>query len=116
VVADAQQLGRSEVALARAEVREEIARLQGGLVALAAGGAVAATGGLLLVVALVRGLSAATGWPLWASYLGVGVVMLAVGLVLLQQARTRMTHLDPVPHETIESVRKDVRWIREQAR
>jgi hypothetical protein len=52
---------------------------------------------------------------LWVSYLIVGGVFAAIGAFLLMQGINRMKQIDPVPHETIESVRKDVEWIKEQS-
>jgi hypothetical protein len=51
----------------------------------------------------------------WLSFLIVGVVIAIIGVVMLLVGRSRLQQLDPTPHETIDSVRKDAEWIREQS-
>lgn len=114
VVADAEALIRGEVALAKAEIRAEIVNAREGLVALAVGGVVLAVGGLMLVIMVAHVLTDLLGVTPWGSYLIVGTVLTASGALLLRQAQQRMTRVDPVPHATIDSVRKDLEWIRQQ--
>jgi hypothetical protein len=71
-------------------------------------------GGLLLVLMVVHLLVALFDIPLWSSYLIVGGIIAIAGAVLLQRGRSRLQEIDLVPHETIDSVRKDVEWIKEQ--
>jgi hypothetical protein len=114
LIADAQELMRKEVLLAKLEVKEEINKAKDGAISLGIGGVVAAIGGLLLIQMLVHFLATVVGIPLWVSYLIVGGLLAIVGVVLLLRGKSRVTAIDPVPHETIESVRKDVEWIKEQ--
>ena len=64
-----------------------------------------------MLVYLVQSL---TGLSLWLCYLIVGGIFAIVGGLMLMQGIKRMEDVDPVPRETIESVRKDVQWIKEQ--
>lgn len=113
VVADAQNLVRGEIALAKQEVRQEIGEARRSALELALGGGVAAAGGMLLLVAIVQ-LLIALGLAPWLAYTIVGAVAAGIGLGLLQMARARMAELDVVPREAIQSVRKDMEWIRQQ--
>jgi hypothetical protein len=115
VVGDAQHLVRSEIALARQEVREELGELREGLTALAAGGGVLAVGALLLALMLVHLLADVAGLALWLSFLVVGGLLVLAGYLLVQQAQSKMARVDPVPRAAIESVRKDMEWIRQQS-
>jgi hypothetical protein len=45
----------------------------------------------------------------------VGAIFAIGGGLLLKQGMKRIQDVDPVPRETIESVRKDVQWIKEQS-
>lgn len=115
LVADAQHLIRKELELARQEVKVEIDKGKQAAISLGIGGAIAAAGGLLLLFMLVHLLTAVFVIALWISYLIVGGILLIIGLVLLQMGRSDASDIDPTPHETIDSVRKDVEWIQEQS-
>jgi len=114
LVADAQTLVRKEVDLAKTEVKIEVGKAKQSAVALGAGIGVTVVGGLLLSFMLVYAVNELLGLSLWLSYLIVGAVFAIVGVVLLQRGAARIREIDPVPHETIDSVRKDVEWIKEQ--
>jgi hypothetical protein len=114
VVADAQHLVRSEIQLAKQEVRDEIGQARRGALELALGGGVAAAGGMLLLVAIVQLLIAYLGLAPWLAYTIVGAVAAGIGLGLLQLARGRIAEVDVIPREAVQSVRKDVEWIRQQ--
>lgn len=114
LVNDAQQLVRREIDLAKREVTIELDKVKQGAVALGIGAGVAIVGALLLAHMLVYLVQALTGLSLWVSYLIVGAVFAIGGGLMLMQGLKRMKEVDPVPRETIESVRKDVQWIKEQ--
>ena len=114
LVSDAQQLVRKEIDLAKHEVSAEIGKVRQGAVALGIGAGMALIGAFLLAQMLVYLLNV-LGISLWVSYLIVGGLFATIGGILLMQGVNRMKQVDPVPHETIESVRKDVEWIKEQS-
>lgn len=114
LVADAQDLARKEIELAKQEVRVEVGKAKESAIALGIGGAVAAIGGLMLVLMLVHLLVALFDIQLWVSYLIIGALFAVIGGILIQRGRTRIAEVNLVPHETIDSVRKDVAWIKEQ--
>lgn len=114
IVEDAQLLVRREVDLAKQEVTNEINKVKQGATSLGIGVGLAAVSGIMLTLMVVYLLHEVAGLSLWLSYLIVGVVLGGVGAFLLMQGINRMKQVDPVPHETIESVKEDVAWIREQ--
>jgi hypothetical protein len=114
LVNDARLLVRKEIDLAKREVSLELGKVRQGTVALGVGAGVALIGALLLGHMLVYALNELAGLSLWVSYLIVGGALAAIGALLLIQGMHRMRQIDPVPRETIESVRKDVEWIKEQ--
>lgn len=106
------ELVGKELQLARAELREEVSK--GVKVTVSVGGAVVE--GLLGLVFL----SSAAAWGLtevmpagWA-FLIVGAVHSAVAGLLLVVARSKARRIDPVPRETVESVKEDARWAKNQ--
>jgi len=115
IIADAQLLLRREVDLAKQEVTNEIDKVKQGATSLGLGIGLAAVGGVLLSLMLVSLLHEVAGLSWWISYLIVGVVLAGAGAVFLMSGIKRMKQVDPVPHETVESVKEDIAWIREQS-
>jgi uncharacterized membrane protein YqjE len=109
VAEDLSQLMRSEVALAKVEVKEEVSRA--GKAGAALGGA-ALAGWLTLLfasLALMYALDAVMpiGWAalIVAALWGVAAAVLAV------MGRNRLRQVNPVPERTIETVKEDVQWL-----
>jgi len=114
LVTDAQQLVRREIDLAKREVSIEVDKVKQGAVALGAGAGLAIIGALLLGHMLVYLVQSLTGLSLWVSYLIVGAIFAIGGGILLMQGIKRMKDVDPLPRETIETVKEDIQWIKEQ--
>jgi pilus assembly protein TadC len=111
VIDDVRELFREEVALARAEVREELSAWGAAAVRMAAGGAIAAIGGLFVLVALAEGVAALFGWPNWAGFLLAGAVLAIGGFVALQAGRKRAGTIAALPR-TKETMRETSTWIK----
>jgi Flp pilus assembly protein TadB len=107
-------LVRKEFALARREIMQEIEKTRQGAIILGIGAGILAIGGILLLVALVQGLVVWYGIPVWVSYLIVGGAFALVGGVMVMMGSGRLKQVHPMPEETIDSVRKDISWIKEQ--
>lgn len=110
-IRDAQELVRSEIALAKSEARDEMRRLS-----VAAGlYAGAALTGILAVVFLLTtaawALSEGLGWPVWAGFAVVTVIMLATAGVLAMMAKSRMTAERRMPR-TVDTLKENMEWIR----
>lgn len=115
LIEDGQTLVRKEIELARREVTGSIDKAKTGALALAIGGVVAAIGSLLLVLMTVQLLVARFNLEEWQGYMAVGIPLLIIGGVVIFIGTQSLREANPVPTETIESVRKDVEWIREQS-
>lgn len=115
LVDDARLLLHKEIELARAEVRGELRKARQAGIALGIGGAIAAVGALLLVIMLVQMLIAFVGMAPWMAYMLVGGALTIVGVMALIAGARRARTIDPLPHEALESVRKDVAWLRERS-
>ncbi len=114
VTRDLSTLVRKELELAKVETKEEISRgaKAGGM--LGAAGAAGYFALLLLSFAFVFLLDLVM--PLWAAFMVMAAVYGVVAAVLFLQGRTRMKQVSPMPEETVESVKEDVRWLKEQSR
>jgi hypothetical protein len=105
-------LVRQEIALFKAELSEKLTRMGVGAAALAAGGVIAFSGWLALLAAAILGLSHALAPWLSALIIGVVVIALGAGLALFGKGRLKADAL--VPHRTLNSLREDEAWLRDQ--
>jgi uncharacterized membrane protein YqjE len=114
LTSDLSELVRSEMELARVEIREEAAKAGRAASFLGAGGLIAYLGLGLLAMAAAWGLAEVVdaGW----AFLIVGVVIAAIGAVLVMKGRDRLREVRPVPEETVETLKEDARWARAQVK
>ena len=107
-------LVRQEVNLAKTEVSQKASRVGKDVGFLAAGGVVA-YGGLLAILA---GLIVLLGQviPMWLSALLVGLVVVAVGYFLIKKGLDALKREDLAPRQTIETLKEDGQWIKDQTR
>jgi Putative Actinobacterial Holin-X, holin superfamily III len=104
-----------EVTLARTEMAATASRVGKDIGFLAVGGLVAYAG-LLAILAAVIWLIAANGVPLWVSALVVGLVVAGIGYVLVRRGLSALKREDLAPRQTIESLKEDTQWAKEQLR
>jgi Putative Actinobacterial Holin-X, holin superfamily III len=111
---DTTRLVRQELLLAKVELGQKAAEIgkQVGLIAL--GGAVAYAGLLAIVAALILVLGQYI--PVWLSALIVGLVVMGIGYLLSQQHLSALKHLDPTPRATVETLKEDKEWAKQQMR
>jgi xanthine/uracil permease len=106
-------LVRQEVQLAKAELTQSATEAARGIGMLVAGGAVAYAGLFFVLLAIVYGLIEA-GWDAWLSALVVGVVVVAIGAILVLRARESLKPANLAPRRTIETLKEDQEWAKEQ--
>lgn len=113
IVANAQEIIRSEVRLAKAEVREE------GRKAIQAGTALA-TGAVTVLYGIGFLLAAATAalalvMPWWSAALIVGAVLAIAGGIALSIGlnRWKLVH---APDKVVSDVKENVEWLKHQTR
>jgi len=109
---DMAKLVRQEIELARVETMQKVNRGMRSIIMMAAGGFVAYAGFILLLIAV--GIVLANIMPLWLSMLIVGVVVLIVGSILIGSGRSSLSNMTVVPENTVESIKEDARWAKEQ--
>ena len=112
---DTATLVSQEVTLAKTEMTAKATRVGKDIGFLAVGGMIAYAG-LLAIIAGVILLLAASGVPLWVSALIVGLVVAGVGYFLVQRGLTALKREDLTPRQTIESLKEDTQWAKEQVR
>jgi xanthine/uracil permease len=108
------RLVREEIALATTELGQKATRAGRDLGYLAMGGAVAYAGLLAIVAAAILLLALVV--PTWLAALIVGVVVAALGYVLVQKGLTALKREDLSPRQTIETLKEDMAWAKEQTK
>lgn len=116
IVDDIRELFREEVALARAEVRHELSAYSRAAMVIGVG-AVAGWFALMLVLfGIAQGVAAAMEWPIWAGYLGLGVLLGLVSVAALLGGRTLMQRRPGVPEQTVASLKETKEWMQDRMR
>jgi hypothetical protein len=108
-------LVRQEMDLAKTEMTHKATKVGKDIGQLAVGGAIAYAGLLAILAAIIAGLYA-LGLPLWGAALLVGVVVIAIGYLLIQRGRSALANESLAPRETIESLKEDAEWANQQTR
>jgi hypothetical protein len=107
-------LVRQEIQLARTEMSDKLSRFTTNLVSVLSGGFVAYLGGLALVAALILAIRDLANISLALSALIVGAVLAIVGYVMLQKGVKELKRVDLAPRRTVETLKDDVQWAKEQ--
>lgn len=107
-------LVRQEIQLARTEMSDKLSRFTTNLVSVLSGGFVAYLGGLALVAALILAIRDLANISLAWSALIVGAVLAIVGYVMLQKGMKELKRVDLAPRRTVETLKDDVQWAKEQ--
>ena len=106
-----QDILRSEIRLAKAEIRQEATE--------------AATAALWMTIGIVGLLSAwmfmlwtavyalATVLPIWAATLVIAVAMAGAGGIVIRTGLRRLTRIKPMPERTIESLQENLEWMKQ---
>jgi hypothetical protein len=79
---------------------------------LVAGAAVAYAGLLAILAAIILGL--ATVMPAWLAALLVGVIVASIGYLLVQKGQSDLKRQNLMPQQTIQSLKEDSEWMKEQ--
>jgi hypothetical protein len=111
IIHDAEELIKQQVALLKHDIRTEIRQTKEAFTSLVLGGAIIGFGAILLsfmLVYLFYWLVPAV--PLWVWFLVVGVVVTAVGGVLVYAGIRQVAELHPLPENTVEALGENLRW------
>lgn len=114
IVGNLQEIIRSEVRLARTEIREDAGDLAKATAILAAGAVAGMFGLLFLLLALTYGLTTVLSPA--ASALIVGVALAVTAAVLISTGRGRLKKVSAKPDKTIETVKENIEWLKGQTR
>lgn len=105
---------RQEVNLAKTEMTEKATQAGKDAGFVAAGGAVAYAG----FIVVLGGLAILVGQllPLWLATLLVGIVVVAIGGALIMKGKNDLQSMSAAPQQTMETLKEDKEWAKEQTR
>jgi len=111
---DTSTLVRKEVQLAKTEMSQKASRVGKDVGFLAAGGAVAYAGLLALLAGVIVLLGQVI--PMWLAAIVVGLVVAGVGYFLVRRGLDALKREDLAPRQTIETLKEDRQWAKDQTR
>jgi Putative Actinobacterial Holin-X, holin superfamily III len=108
-------LFRKEIQLARAETSEKISQVGVAIGSIAGGGILALAALIILLQALVIGITEAGVPAGWAALI-VGVVVAVIAYILIRKGTNDLKGSNLAPSRTVDSLRRDAQVVKEQAR
>lgn len=118
---DVMQLFDTKLSLLKVELKEEANAYTRGAVAIAMGGIVVAVGFALLNVAIAFGvstlfanadLSQSTKYAL--GFVLTGLFYLVIGGIVVMATKSRLAKQGVIPNRTVEELRKDKQWLKNE--
>lgn len=110
---DVSALVRQEITLARTETQDKLHQTMIAVMAIVAGALIAFAALIILLDALVYGLTEA-GLQRWLAALIVGVVVALIGFFLVRKGQNDLTAARLAPERTAANMRKDLNLVKEQ--
>lgn len=110
---DVTTLIRQEMTLARTEAQDKLQQTIVAVMAIVAGALIAFAALIILLDALVYGLTEA-GLERWLAALIVGGVVAIIGFILVRKGQNDLSAARLAPERTAENVRKDINLVKEQ--
>ena len=114
IVGNLQDIVRSEISLAKAEIKTEAGKAANASRILAAGAVFLLYAGGLILLAMVYALSLVL--QTWLAALAVGAVVSVFGAILISAGRRRMQVVHPALERAIKNVKENVQWLKDQTR
>lgn len=107
-------LVRQEIQLAKVEMSAKATRVGKDVGFLAVGGFVIYAGFLAIMAAVIILLAHVIPW--WVAALVVGAVVAGVGYGLVQKGLSALKQEDLAPQETMQTIKENAEWAKEQTR
>ena len=111
ILNDLRTLLKEEIALARAELREQAGRARTAALSFGIAAAALFFGLAFLLVALAVGVAELAAWPVWAGFLVVALLLSVVGFMSYASGRKRIRTFHPVPEQTVTTLKENSAWI-----
>ena len=114
ILRNLQEIVRSEVRLAKAEIRDEAVLAGSSALWVAAGAVAALCAWMFLSWTAVYAL--AVFMSMWAATLAVAVTLAIVAGVLLVIGVRRFKRIQPIPARTVETLKENLEWMKQSTK
>jgi uncharacterized membrane protein YqjE len=111
ILTDIRTLIHEEIALARVEIREQAGKARAAAISFGIAGAALVFAGTFLLIAIATGIADLLGWPLWAGFLTVAVLLSLAGAITFASGRSQIRTVHAVPPETMSTLKENSEWI-----
>ncbi len=111
ILRNLQEMVRSEIRLAKVEIKGEVKHAVSSSIWIAAGIVAAMSAWNFLLWTLAYAV--ASRMSMWAATLVVAVVMAAIAGALTMVGIRRARQINPIPERTIESVKENLEWMKQ---
>ena len=112
LASDMSSLVRQEVALARVEMTQKAKSVGKNVGYLVVGGAIGYAALLAVIAGVIMLLT--RYMPAWGASLLVGIVIAGISWLLIGKALTALQETDLTPRETVETLKEDATWMKQQ--
>jgi uncharacterized membrane protein YqjE len=112
LLADLQGIVRGEVALAKAELKEDAGVIGKAAGSLVAGALVALVGFIFLMLGVTYLLNKSL--EMWIAAGIVGLALLIIGAILVMSGKNKLSAASLKPTRTIDSIKEDQEWASQQ--
>jgi uncharacterized membrane protein YqjE len=114
IIRNVQEIVRSEVRLAKTEIREEVGRAKVAALLLGGGAVTAIFAILFFLLMIVYAL--ALVMPSWAAALIVAALLAIGASVMLAGGLNRFKQIHTLPERTVETIKENVEWAKQQTK
>jgi uncharacterized membrane protein YqjE len=113
-IRNVQEIVRSEVRLAKTELREEAVKAKSSAMLLGVGAVTAIFAAMFLLLTAVYAL--ALVMPSWAAALIVGTTLAVIATVMVTTSVKRLKQIHPTPERTVETIKENVEWAKQHVK
>ena len=111
ILTDIRTLIHEEIALARVEIREQAGKARAAAISFGMAAAALVFAGTFLLIAMATAIADLFGWPIWAGFLVMAVLLGAAGVFTFLSGRTQLKSVHAVPPETMSTLKENSEWI-----
>jgi uncharacterized membrane protein YqjE len=114
IIRNIQEIVRSEVRLAKIEIRDEATKAKSATQLIAAGAVTATFAVLFLLLTVFYALAIVMSF--WAAALIVGFALSIIAGLTLSAGIKRFKQIHPTPERTVETIKENVEWAKQQTK
>jgi Putative Actinobacterial Holin-X, holin superfamily III len=111
ILRNVQEILRSEMRLAKAEIREEAKQAASSALWVTVGVVVLLSAWMFLLWTAAYALAAIM--PMWSATVGIAIAIAGAGGALIAIGIRRFTQVKPMPERTIESLKENLEWMKQ---